>query len=117
VIERYFMNYRTLIVCLLLALPVQLGKLSKTGSLGPIEVSVASLGACGMAFVWACVATWLRNRFGKDLSDSYITKLQIGFSLFGIAMLISVFLNHKTIDPTKATYSVPSLNGRGVFKS
>ena len=103
------MNYRTFVVCLLLALPVQLGKLSKSGYLGLIEVSIAFLGACGIALVWAYIATWLRNKFAKDLSDSYITKVQIGFSLFGITILISVFLNHNDIDTTTATSKAPSM--------
>ena len=103
------MNYRTFIVCLLLALPVQLGKLSKSGSLGFIEVSFAFLGACGLALVWAYIATWLRNKFAKDLTDSYITKVQLGFSVFGVAILISVFFNHNDIDTTTASSKAPSL--------
>ncbi len=91
------MSYRTFIVCLLLALPVQLGKLSKSGSMGLIEVSIAFLGACGLALFWAFIASWLRNKFAKDLTDSYIKKVQIGFSIFGVAVLISVFLNHEDI--------------------
>ena len=92
------MNYRTFIVCLLLALPVQLGKLSKSGDFGIFEVSIAFLGSCGLALFWAYIATWLRNRFAKDLTNSYITKVQLGFSAFGIAVLISVFFNHKSIE-------------------
>jgi hypothetical protein len=103
------LNYRTFVVCLLLALPVQLGKLSKSGSLGLIEVSIAFLGACGIALFWAYIATWLRNKFAKDLSDSYITKVQIGFSVFGIAILISVFFNHNDIDTSTATSKAPSM--------
>jgi len=103
------MNYRTFVVCLLLALPVQLGKLSKSGSLGFIEVSFAFLGACGLALVWAYMATWLRNKFAKDLTDSYITKVQLGFSVFGVAILISVFFNHNDIDTTTASSKAPSL--------
>ena len=103
------MNYRTFVVCLLLALPVQLGKLSKSGSLGFIEVSFAFLGACGLALVWTYIATWLRNKFAKDLTDSYITKVQLGFSVFGIAILISVFFNHNDIDATTGNSKAPSL--------
>ena len=103
------MNYRTFVVCLLLALPVQLDKLSKSGSLGFIEVSIAFLGACGIALFWAYIATWLRNKFTKDLSESYINKIQLGFSVIGIALLISVFFNLSDVDTSTVTPKSPSL--------
>jgi hypothetical protein len=104
------MNYRTFFVCLILALPLQFDKLLKSSSLGLIEVSIAFLSACGLALFWAFIATWLRNRFAKDLSDSYITKVQLGFSVLGVALLISVFLNNKNIDiDTAATINTPTL--------
>ena len=103
------MNYRTFVVCLLLALPVQLGKLSKTDSLGFIEVSIAFLGACGIALFWAYIATWLRNRFAKDLSGSYITKVQIGFAAIGIVLLISVIVNHSEVDTSNGKSKAPSM--------
>jgi len=92
------MNFRTFVVCFLLALPVQLDKLIKTGSLGFIEALFAILGACGIALFWAYIATWLRNKFAKDLSDSYILKIQLGFSSFGILLLIFAFIKYS--DPS-----------------
>jgi hypothetical protein len=103
------MNYRTFIVCLLLALPVQLDKLSKSGSLEFFEILIAFLVACGIALFWAYIATWLRNKFAKDLSDSYITKVQLGFSAIGIALLISVFFKQNDVDTSTAITKAPSL--------
>ena len=102
------MNYKTFIVCLLLALPVQLGKLSKSSSFGFVEILISFLGACGIALFWAYIATWLRNRFAKDLSSSYISKVQLGFSVIGIALLVSVFLNHGSVD-TSGIPKAPSM--------
>lgn len=111
IVKGNVMNYRTFLVCLLLALPVQLGKLSKSSTFGFIEISIAFLGACGIALFWAYIATWLRNRFAKDLTDSYIAKVQLGFSVFGIAVLISLFFNHKDIetDGSSPTTKTPTL--------
>ena len=87
------MNYRTFIVFLLLALPVQIEKVSKNVLVGITEISTALLMAAVIALFWAFVAKWVRTKFASNLSESYITKIQIVFALLGALLTLNVLFN------------------------
>ena len=81
------MSYKTFVVWLLLLIPVQLDKLAKSGEINIFGVLLASLSALAMASFWAFISASLRKRFFKDLTDSYVTKIQIGFVVVGLFSL------------------------------
>ena len=83
------MNYKTFFVWLLLVIPVQLDKLAKSGAINIFGVFLAFLSALGIALFWTFISSALRKRFFKDLTDSYVTKIQIGFVVVGLFSLIS----------------------------
>ncbi len=86
------MNYRTFIVFLLLALPVQLNKFGKDISLGSLDFLLAVVTACIIALFWAFIARWIRVKFAPNLTDSYINKIQAVFAFIGVLLIVSVFL-------------------------
>ena len=83
------MNYKTFFVWLLLIIPVQLDKLTKSGAINIFGVFLAFLSALGIALFWTFISSALRKRFFKDLTDTYVTKIQIGFVIVGLFSLIS----------------------------
>ncbi len=89
------MNYRTFLVCFVLVLPIQLDKISKGTSLGAVEYSVAFLMSGAIAFFWAFVASWIRNKYASNLSDSYIKKIQLALGIIGLLLTINVIFNPK----------------------
>ena len=87
------MHYRTFMVFLLLALPVQIQKVSKNDLEGIADISIAFLMASVIALFWAFIAKWVRTKFASNLSDSYITKIQIVFALLGVLLTLNVLFN------------------------
>ena len=82
------MNFRTFAVCFLLALPVLLDDLLKTGPLGLYEVLKPIIIAFVIALLWGFMATSLREKYAKNLSDSSILKIQLSLSILGICHII-----------------------------
>jgi len=100
------MNYRTFMVLLLLALPVQLDRSIRETSLGAVEVLTATLSAMVIALIWAFIAKWVRIKFTPNLTESYVTKIQAVFAVIGILLTINVFINPKENSEAKKLSAV-----------
>lgn len=80
----------TFIIFLMFSFAMQIDKASKIGHLDATKGAILLATSSGIAAFWAFIAGILRTKYARDLTQSYVFKVQLVFGVVAILVLTRV---------------------------